>query len=282
MKNMDSLEILAWMLAGEHCESVRDEEGYQRAKEAVDADPELQDRLRSEKAFLEKYSGLVSCAMPTDTRDRILQKLHDETTKNVFAPLPAKEAAPSESQMFTAMVKLLNVRQQFAWAALLALLLCGIAILSTKLTDQLPPSQQTAGHLPPTQQGFEHYASNLVAEGGFAFDHEESDFATLVSWSGENNQVFPQFTALPHSISGMGCTAFKWEHGRVTLICFSVDGEVFHIFATSKANLSAGVESQPNAKTLLNRSAMSWTDESNAYLLISHDEGAQLPEEMSL
>ncbi|HAV65588.1 MAG TPA: hypothetical protein DCY13_24830 [Verrucomicrobiales bacterium] len=83
-----------------------------------------------------------------------------------------------------------------------------------------------------------------------------------------------QFTdyQIPTALAGhdsVGCRKLDWNGGRVMLVCFSVDGELVHLFITPRGTLNPVPE--PGTRIAARQegrfATVGWSDEKNLYLV---------------
>ena len=140
----EHIDHLAWLLAGEAHPGVRDCPEYQDAVARLRQSPALAAAHAEALAFDQRHPRLVGAdKLPDDARLRIAACLEREAGKA------------------TKLIGPWSVRRQFAWAAVLALLLGGMSLLSSKLIEQ----RHIASRPPLTADlpGFHAYAASMAA-----------------------------------------------------------------------------------------------------------------------
>lgn len=263
----DSQEMLAWLLAGEEHPYLQTEAEYLEARAALEASPALQREFATQKAFLDKHPRLIGFdRMPEDVRLRIGYQL-----KQAQATLEPREVLPPWT-----------VRRQFAWAAVLALFLAGMSVVSTTIIDrryQAPaPSQGgvLAQPMPQRTESFHTFVTHKLSE-GVHLQHEAPATAELIYWIGAHDGLVPELPEALALADGMGCAVVEGPYGRVSLICVNVDGQMFHLFV----GCAKALRREPMALRRLqlhDRPALEWVNENHSFLLAPDQPGIELPE----
>ncbi|MCC5844067.1 MAG: anti-sigma factor [Verrucomicrobia bacterium] len=267
-------ETLAWLLAAEDHPHLKNEAEYDAAKSQLDASPELHARFEEALAFNLKHPSLFSFGtMPPDVRRRISTAL-EESAPPGTAPV---ESLPAPSPW--------SYRQQFAWAAVLALFLAGLSVLSSRIIEQQSPYAQPHRAEPPRLAGnadalpeFHRFVKNSL-DTPPRFQHQARDTVQLVSWLKEHDGFA---SPLPDSITrapGMGCAILESPHGDISMICVDLNGQKLKLFiACSKA---LRVHPRPvEALRIENHEALEWSNDDNLFLLIQSEPDTPMPEIM--
>ncbi len=258
----EHLEHLAWLLAGEDHPGVRDCPEYGEAQARLRQSPALAKAHAEAMAFNQRHPRLVGAdTLPADARQRIAARL---------------ARASSEKGTHKVLKGPWSVRRQFAWAALLALLLGGMSVLSSSLIEQ---RKGVAYPLSADLPGFHAYAASMAAA-NFRLDHRDSNPIQLVQWLNERGAATVTIPASLREQPGLGCKAMKWKHGKISLVCLKVNGETVHLFVTDMPAVRKQCPPKPERLMLQGREAVQWADQQGAYLLITHDPGVSLPEIM--
>lgn len=262
-KMKDTNHMLAWLLSAEEHPHLKDEAAYQEALSALEASPEMQTRLDESRAFLAAHPVLTQIeGLPTESRLRIEQALNAALKK-----MP-------EGKIIT--LSPWGVRKNFAWAAMLALLLAGMSVVSSHILQEKESREQLVRNLPPLE-AFRHFSGQLI-EGRLPLRVRDTDNTRLVSWLGEQGaDSFEMPTGLTDRET-MGCAYLDGPTGKISFICFKVDSGMVHLFITAAEDLKLKGRSDPQALQVNGRQAMEWHDEVNAYLLLNHEKDQQLPE----
>ncbi|MDF3129504.1 hypothetical protein P0Y35_09890 [Kiritimatiellaeota bacterium B1221] len=262
----DSIDVIAKLLSAADHPHLRDEPDFVEAEKMLAASPELQRQYAESKTFFEAHPVLTQIeGMPEDCRQRIQQVLLKE----------------QERQPEGKIVKLTpwGVRKNFAWAAVLALLLAGMSVLSTNIIDQKNRKQAHLAALENKSpaEAFYQYAGEL-ADGRLPLQYRENGSAQLVSWL--EDQGARPFTAPSELLTKdtMGCAYLDGPNGKVSLICFHSDQGTMHLFVTAAESVELEGVDAPKKAMVNDRQAVKWHDEKNAYLLIAHDKEQALPE----
>ncbi len=262
----DDIEIIAKLLSAEEHPHLRDEPDFAEAEKILSASPELQSKYAESKTFYKAHPVLTHIeGMPADCRERIEQVLRK-----------AQEKKPEGK-----MVELTpwGIRKNFAWAAVLALLLAGMSVLSTNIIDQKNRKEARLAAIQDESpsDAFYHYAGEL-ADGRLPLQYRENGSTQLVSWlEGQGAQPF----SAPPKLLGedtMGCAYLDGPNGKVSVICFNSDEGTVHLFVTTSASVKLKGVASPEKALVNERKAIKWHDEENAYLLIAHDKEQNLPE----
>jgi hypothetical protein len=262
----DSEDILARLLAADEHPLLREEPDVQEAQRLLDADTDLQAQLEEARSFFAKHPALVRIGdMPLDTRKRIEKAL--EKHSSMISNKATIELSPW------------TIRTQFAWAAMLVLLLAGMAVLSSTIANrQQNTRQQITYQSQPPADAFRSFAGNLVSD-TLPLQKFDEDTTVLVNWLKQNSRAT---LAVPEKIvstrKGIGCATLNGPNGKVSLLCFKIDNQLVHLFITESGNLNLNTPTQPQSMLINHRQAMQWNDAENAYLLISHEPDESLPE----
>ena len=217
----DKHTILAHLLAADDHPPLSSEPGFIKAREAVEADPELQAAYEEAKRFSEKHPVLIRTdVMPKDVRSRIRRELERKM------PLITTARIEMELSPWT-------IRTQFAWAALLVLLLAGMSILSSYALDHQHSQEIAVAYQnQPPQDAFRSYIGQTVEDLPF-LEMRSSDTTQLVSWLHENGSATASAPTALMAHEGIGCASLKGPNGTVSLLCFRVEGQIVHLFVTS-------------------------------------------------
>lgn len=260
----DSHNLLAHLLVAEEHPHLREEPAFVEARNALEASGELQAELAAYKAFVRKHPALVEIGgMPAETRGRIAKKLAEPSSQRKGGP-PVR-LSPWE------------VRTQFAWAAILVLLLAGMSVLSSQIIRQQEQQErQVALNSMPPQDAFRAYVGRMV-ENRLPLQHRNSQSTQLVSWLREQGAVHYEPPASLLEMKGVGCGVVEGPSGKISVICFDTEQGVAHLFVTCAKSLNLEKSSPFRRLKLHHREAMQWNDEENAYLFIAHDREQPLP-----
>ncbi|WFB36906.1 hypothetical protein P3T73_03910 [Kiritimatiellota bacterium B12222] len=265
MKN-DSIDILAQLLAAEEHSHLKDREGYSELTRALEDSVELQAEFTEAKAFLEKYPVLTQIAgLPQESRERIEKVLRAEMAKQ-----PEGKVIQVNSW---------GMRKQFAWAAVLALLLAGISVISSTIIQNNDRVVQEvyAKATPTPHELFLEYAGQL-AEGPMPLENRARSTTQLVSWLADRGAGPIEMPSSLAERDGMGCAYLDGPQGKVSLICFNTENGMVHLFVSDAEALQMSGTKAPQKMMVNDREAMEWHDEANAYLLITHEKDQKLPE----
>jgi len=261
----DACNLIARLLAADNHPQLKEEPAYIEAKEKVEASEELTKLYEENKRFFERHPVLVDVeGLPDDARKRIEAALKKpvRTYAKTQSPIPG----PWE------------VRRQFAWAAVLVLLLAGMSVISSHIIQRENQTRQTlaqAGLAPADafRQFVGHYVENPQPH-----SHVSDDTIQLVSWLNDHGAgVRPPPESLMR-LDGRGCGIMEGPKGRVSVICFDSETGKVHLFMACAKSLSLDKQPEPEQIQLHNREAMQWNDGENVYLLISSETGQPLPE----
>ncbi|MGA0333401.1 MAG: hypothetical protein ACO3NW_05550, partial [Kiritimatiellia bacterium] len=166
----DPNDILAHLLAAEDHPHLKEESVYIEAEAALEADPALRQRFVESKAFFQQHPVITRLeGLPQESRERLEQVLRTELRK-----MP-------EGKVVT--LSPWGIRKNFAWAAVLALLLAGMSVISSQVIRQQDRREKrlAAAREYPPQQLFYQYAAQL-AEGRMPLQHRENGSTRLISW----------------------------------------------------------------------------------------------------
>ena len=264
----NSHDTLAILLAADDYPALRDDPAYIEAQTRLEASEELKQAYEEARAFNERHPVLVDAGrMPNDVRERIGHELERH------APLRPKGMRIELSPW--------TVRSQFAKAAIFLLLLTGMAMLATRISQQQASERQMArlNHLPP-EDAFRSFLGQVANDP--ELDHRSSDTTQLVGWlenrASTSLKVPEQFQAR----EGIGCAYMDGPNGKVSLICMDVDDRTIHLFVADAANIGLTRPHPPERLTIRDRDALQWNDEERVYMLMTHDAGDKLPDEMLL
>jgi hypothetical protein len=263
-------ESLAWLLAAEDHPHLKKEDGYQAAKQELGASSELQEQFESAREFNARHPELFAFrTLPADARERILSRLKEESARQ-------RNAVPLPSPW--------TYRQQFAWAAVLALFLALLSVLSSMFIEYQSPqgreyraTRELAARTEALPD-FHAFVRHALDEGSH-FQHQSSDTVQLVNWLQEHEGVAPP---LPDSIArapGMGCSILEGPRGKISMICVKLNGQKVKLFITCSRGLHA--QERPLRSLNIDRyEALEWSDSNNFFLLIQSEPDAAMPEIM--
>lgn len=274
-----SEESLAWLLAAEDHPHLKNEDGYQAAKQQLETSPELSARFEEAKHFAQMHPILFGFdPMPGDVRDRIARALEAAAPRNASAaPMRQTTARPSAW----------STRQQLAWAAVLVLFLGALSVFSSKFIEQRsayariridPVSPiQLAGASDPLPDFHRFVKHSLTSDS--PFQHQARETVQLIQWL-EKNEGFS--ARIPEAITqapGMGCALLESPHGTVSMICVDIQGQKLKLYiACSKA---LQVEPRPAVPLNLDgHEALEWSNENHLFLLIQSRPETPMPEMM--
>lgn len=261
----DLHNLLAHLLVAEEHPHLREEPAFVEARIALEASEELQAKFSDYKAFVARHPTLVDVGgMPTETRERIAKVIAQH------APASTKgkriELSPWE------------VRKQFAWAAILVLLLAGMSVISSNIIQQKDQQERRmALNSMPPQDAFREYVGRMV-QSRLPLQHRDAQSTQLVSWLREQGAVHYEPPTSLLELKGLGCGVMEGPAGKVSVICFDTEQGVAHLFVTCAKSLTLDKSSPPKRLKLHHREALQWNDEENAYLFIAHDPEQPLPE----
>lgn len=264
MNHLD--EHLAWLLAAEEHPHLKKEEGYNLALETLRTSPELKQQLDQAISFARRHPRLVGFdRLPADARNRIALSL--------------KQACSSAySDHAKAVRGPWTFRRQFAWAAVLALLLAGLSVVSSKIVGTQSPSPYvrptlaTASLLPD----FHQFVSQTAAS-GIRMDHYGDQPVELVQWLRENQGLVPNLPDIIASGTGRGCALVESPLGRVSVVCVTVEGQTMQLFVACAKALRCA----PSPRQLVDlggRPALEWVENNQVYLLTPAEADAEMPE----
>jgi hypothetical protein len=271
-------ETLAWLLAGEDHPHLKHEDGYQAAKSQRDTSPELRARFEEALAFTRTHPVLFSfSSMPAGVRQRISGALEQAAARGTPSPAPATSPVPALSPW--------SYRQQFAWAAVLALFLGGLSVISSKVIEQRSPyarphrdrAARLAAHADALPE-FHRFVKHSL-ETPSTFQHQAQDTVQLVRWLEQHEGFAVQ---LPEAIArapGMGCAILESPHGNISMICVEINGQKLKLYiACSKA---LRVQPRPVApRQIKGYEALEWSNDENLFLLIQSRPETPMPEIM--
>lgn len=255
----DIPEILAWLLAAEEHPHLKQEAGWLEARQQLEASPELQDAFQDARIFAQKYPALIKFSpMPSDARARIRRAL--------------REAAPAPSPW--------SYRQQFAWAAVLALFLAGLSVLSSTLIkqqspyahpDRLTADAPAPAGLPP----FHAFVRNNLDTPHL--EHRAEDTVQLVNWLAEHDGFAPPLPESLQQARGMGCAVLESPHGNISLLCIDINGQMLKLYIGCAKQLRT--PSTPVTPVEINHhQALEWSNGDNVFLLIQGKPETPMPE----
>ena len=262
----DPIEILAHLLAAEEHPHLREEEAFQQAEQALKSSPDLQAKFAESKAFVNAHPVLVEVkGLPVDSRERI-----EAVLRKALKALPEGKVVSLSPW---------TVRKNFAWAAILALLLAGMSVISSTIIHQQDRKEKsvTEARKYPPADAFYDYAGQL-AEGRMPLQHRQNGSTHLISWLEDQGASSFQPPSALLQKETMGCAYLDGPNGKVSLICFNTDTGTVHLFVTSAQSLHLEGKTTPQRSMVNERQALKWHDEENAYLLMSHDKDQDLPE----
>ena len=110
------------------------------------------------------------------------------------------------------------------------------------------------------------------------FDKRDNKFgslkAHLVSAGNPAPNSVPQFA---ESLPTLGCVAFDYKGGKLSMICFK-DGEVYHLITADKSIIGKELPSEPQTFEIRDQAFKSWQDEDQVYILGVEGTEADIPE----
>lgn len=264
-------EYLSWLLAAEEHPYLKNNDEYRQAVAVLETSPALREKFADAKAFNQAHPDLFGFGtLPEDAKRRIARTLQSSAPPPRL-PLSSKSPPPW------------SFRQQFAWAAVLALLLAGVSVMSSKIIEkqQTSPHARLAG--PPRidtggrPQFYEFVSRSLNQPAGLQYHGE--DTRQLVSWLEEQDGFAP---ALPDAIArarGNGCAVLEGPHGKISMLCVDMDGQTLRLFITCSRALQTP-EHPARPLRIDNHDALEWSNGDNLFLLIQSQPEAPMPEIM--
>jgi hypothetical protein len=261
----DLYDILAVLLAADEHPHMKDEPAYQEAKAKLDASDEVQTAYEEARMFFEKHPVLVGIGpMPVDVRKRIGKTL--EKHASVVSPRVKMNLSPW------------TIRTQFAWAAALVLLLAGMAVVSSRVANrQVRQKQMMAYQAQPPADAFRSFAGSLVSA-TLPLQEMDTDTTQLVSWLESRGSPPLQIPNALAGKEGIGCAYLDGPDGKISLVCLKVENQILHLFITDAASLELSGSTPPRQLLIHDRKALQWNDAQNAFLLMTHEPGEELPE----
>lgn len=282
MKTHD--EHLAWLLAAELHPHLKSDPAYAEAEGALRESEDLQAAFEEMRDFDRLHPFLIGFdRMPDDVRERLQTALSRQNA-------PAREAIPFESspadppkkawdtQQTLGQLSPLSYRKQFAWAAVLALFLAMVSVLSSNLLEMNQPRRPVAQT--PARQNFLdefHQFVSLTANEGVALDHRAESTTEIISWLAEQQAQVPVLPEILREAAGNGCAVREGPRGKISIVCVNMQGQRMQLYIGCARALRS-VPKSPEQIVLDGRSAIEWVDENNAYLLLGTDPDAHLPE----
>jgi hypothetical protein len=261
----DRHNILAHLLVAEEHPHLQEEPAFLEARNALEASEELQAKFIEYKAFVARHPALVDVGgMPAETRERIAKVI--------------AQHAPASAKGKGIELRTWEIRKQFAWAAILVLLLAGMSVISSQIIQKQDHQERqlTLRSMPP-QDAFREYVGRTV-EGRLPLQHRNPQSAQLVSWLQEQGAVHYEPPMALLDMKGVGCGMMEGPAGKVSVICFDTEQGVAHLFVTCAKSLTLDKSNPPKRLILHHREALQWNDEENAYLFIAHEPEQPLPE----
>jgi hypothetical protein len=258
-------DILAHCLAAEQHPHLKEDPEFQQALQAVQASPDLQRQLREAGDFFHRHPVLLDTSgMPKDVRKRIAHVLAAEPA--ITSDLAEPVLGPWE------------IRRNFAWAACLVLLLAGMAMMSSRILEY--KVERTYAHtlrqMPP-QDAFRTEIGRMVDQ-GMSLQQREADMTRLVSWLGDHGvgEIHPPARLM--EMPSVGCATFEAPFGKISVVCFSYQNGVMHLFVADAEEMGLDAAVIPRRFQLRGRPVLEWSDQENLYLLIPQEPDANLPE----
>lgn len=267
MKN-DHYDILALLLAAEEHPHLKDKPEFREARERLEASASLQAELAECRAFFQSHPALVRIAgMPDDTRERIGEALRRGMGN-----------APATTQQLRDELSPWTVRTQFAWAAVLVLLLAGMAVMSSSIIQQAEKQEhrQIRQTMAP-RDAFHSYALEMTNH-RLPLQERDPDSRHLVNWLHNQGAEGIDVPARLAERESLGCAYLEGPHGKVSLICFGTETGIVHLFVAPSRQLELREARPPKRFVLDQREALRWNDAQNAYLMLPHKPGQALPD----
>lgn len=286
-------EHLAWLLAAEQHPHLKTEAGYQEAEHARQASEALQSDFAEMRDFDQRHPYLIGFAqMPADVRERLQTVLAQhaisvpaasDTAASSLEPIPFEPInetadAPWDTQHALRHLPQLSYRKQFAWAAVLALFLALVSVLSTNVLDLNKPAPVIA--VAPARQNYLdefHQFVSHTARDGFTLDHRAENTVELVSWLSDQQAQVPNLPEPLLQSDGNGCAVREGPRGKISIVCVNVQGQRMQLYIGCARALRS-VPKSPEHIVLDGYKAIEWVDEQNAYILMGTDPDADLPE----
>ncbi len=268
---------LAWLLAAAEHPHLKQDKGCQEALSLLETSPELSEQYEEALVFTQKYPELFAFnTLPPDARERI--------AKALALAAPAEPTLRASSNPVET-VSPWSYRQQFAWAAVLALFLAGLSVLSSRIIEQQSPYAPSNRVNPPRLAGeadplpeFHRFVRHSL-EDSPQFQHQTHDTVQLVSWLNDHNGFAPPLPEAIVQAPGMGCAILESPHGNISMICVDVNGQKLKLFiACAKA-----LRTPPRPKEALRidgHEGLEWSNEDNVFLLIQSEPDLPMPEIM--
>jgi hypothetical protein len=261
-----SYDILSHCLAAENHPHLQDEPEFIEARNAVEASPELQDQLREAREFFRDHPALIELStMPRDVKERIAKVLKEEQNS-----MPAKRGDH--------VVGPWGVRRNFAWAACLALLLAGMAVMSSWiLEEQVDRKHRLALRDMPPQDAFRSEIGRMISQ-GMPLQTRSENPTELISWLGDQgvSDIQPPKSLLDYP--SLGCAYFTAPFGKISVVCFQINNGVVHLFVADAQEMGVEPDHSPRSFILRGRTVLEWSDDEHLYLLIPQEPETDLPE----
>ncbi len=258
--NKEFYDPIALLLAAEKFPHLQEEASVQEARSRLQTDPSFLEAFNEAKDFFQHHQQLIHVpGLPEESRERIREAL--------LAAQPAKKLQ----------LKSWSLRSQLAWAAVLVLLLGGLAMMSSQILGNRNRDDQSV-IAANNKEEFRKFVQKTWEE-GFELSYQNSDPNQLVSWV--QNQGWDPMPLPPRlqQFGGIGCTRFPSPQGEIALICFDRDGQTLHLFIVSNEERfpiqGPRLDHLPDG-----RPSLEWSDRQNAYILIPNGIDEELPEQL--
>ena len=184
------------------------DETFKDALQHAERDPETKAWFEAQRDFDKAAtSAMADMDVPQEGKERLLSMIEMGTTG------PKTESPKT------------GVPSWIAWGGLAAAIALGIFI--PPLLDQAPPPGDT-----PYIASKANFSLAELARHAMPLQHHDGSPQALEDWLAANNAPVPE--DIPQAIRGSdakGCKVFHTEEGgKISLLCFKLEGKVLHMF----------------------------------------------------
>lgn len=257
-------DILAVLLAADDYPPLLEEETYREAKARLDASPDLRKEYEEARTFNQRHPALVDVGdMPDATRERIAKEL--ERHSSLLSRGVHVDLSPW------------TVRAQFAWAAVLVLLLAGMAVLTSQLANRHAGQRRMAQYRnQPPEDAFRSFVGQVAQSP--SLQKFDSNNRELVSWLETQTSSSLNVPEKFRDQEGIGCAYLNGPNGTVSLLCMNIEDQTVHLFMANASDMGLTSPHAPERMTIHSRDALQWNDEEHVYMLMTHYADEKLPE----
>ena len=217
--------------------------------------------------------------VPGDLKASILAGMRAHEANKAANPLIVEgDETDSDENIieFTGQKKKSWINPWMGIAAVFAVLF-GISVVMQQ-SNQSSGADQLAHAEAQVPEVINFLASEIDSFKIWDFDKRDNKFgslkAHLVSAGNPAPDSIPEFA---ESLPTLGCVAFDYKGGKLSMICFK-DGEVYHLITADKSIIGKELPTDPQTFEIRDQAFKSWQDDKKVYILGVEGTKADIPE----